>query len=330
MFTIVVPVYNVAEYVVDCLDTIFAQTGAEFEVIAVDDASTDGSAALLAQYARRESRLSVITLEHNLGLGPARNAGMQRAGAPYLLFVDSDDRLPPHSISSIAARIAETGEPPVVLFGFARAYPDGRVVPDARSTRLAPPVCVPASERPDLLEILPAAWNKAYRRDFLVAQGFRFPSGVYEDVPWTYPVLMTASRVATLDRVCYHYVQRPRPHLLHRSGLVHLDLLTQYDRVFAHLDAHPELESWRRPMVERLTRHVPTVLETAERIPPADRRAFFHAASAAFRRHRPPGMLPPGSAGVKVRLIERDRYAAFRVAQVANGLRRRLQPSRRT
>lgn len=329
-FSIVVPVHNVVDYLAECLDSILSQSYRDFEVIAVDDASTDASPDILAQYAQRDSRINVVHLETNVGLGMARNAGMERAGAPYLLFVDSDDTLATDAVRSVADRIADTGSPDVVMFGFARTYPDGRVVPDERSAQLAPPACLPASDRPQLLEILPTAWNKAYRRDFVTTHGFRFPTGVYEDVPWSYPVLMTAERVATLDRVCYLYRQRRSANLLSRSGLVHLDLLSQYDRVFGYLDAHPDLESWRRPLVDRITRHVPTVLETAERIPRADRRAFFHAASESFRKHRPPEIMPSGSAGLKVRLIERDRYAAFRAAQLANRVRRWLRPPRRS
>ena len=92
---------------------------------------------------------------------------------------------------------------------------------------------------------------------------------------------------------------------------------------------HRPMRYSRRPwLVERMTRHVPTVLESDDRIPADVREEFFHAASAAFRLHRPATYLPGGAAGLKVRLIERDDYRAFRVAQLANRLGRRLRPGR--
>jgi hypothetical protein len=193
---------------------------------------------------------------------------------------------------------------------------------------LAPQATLRTIERRDLLEVLPAAWNKAYRTGFLTEHGFSFPDRWYEDVPWTYSVLMTAGTVATLDRVCYLYRQRGSGNILSSAGRRHLDLFTQYDRVFAFLDAHPELEEWRRPLFDRLSRHVPTVLETNHRIPPDVRRDFFHAASGAFRRHRPPGYHPAGGAAVKVRLIERGDYRAFQLAQLANRAARRARALR--
>lgn len=318
MFSIVVPAYNVADLLGACLDSILGQSFARFEVLAVDDASPDTSGAILDEYAARDARLRVLHLETNRGLGGARNAALDLASAPYVLFVDSDDELADGALDALALRIADAGDPQVVLFGFVRTYPDGREVPDERSARLlAPEGVLTLDERPDLLEIIPTAWNKAYRREFLDRLGLRFPDGTYEDVPFSYPALVSAASIATLDRIGYRYRQRGGGSILSSSGRRHLDLLTQYDRVFAWLDAHPECERWRRPLVERMTRHLPTVLEQADRMPPDVRREFFHATSATIRRHRPRNFLPAGAAGVKVRLIEAGNYPLYRMARTA-------------
>jgi len=218
----------------------------------------------------------------------------------------------------------------VVLFGFARTYDDGTVVADVSARWLAPAAVLRARERPELLEVFPSAWNKAYRRTYVLEHGFRFPDGYYEDLAWTYPVLMTADPLATLDRVCYLYRQRATGNILSTSGQRHLDLFAQYERVFAYLDSHTELEWWRPRLVDRITRHVPAVLEEAGRIPSGLRREFFHTASAAFRQHRPRGYLPSGGVGAKLKvlLIERDGYRLFRAAQLANALIRKVRRSR--
>lgn len=315
-FSVIVPVYNVETDLPACLESILAQSCTEFEVIAVDDASTDGSATILEDFARRDPRIEVIRQPTNGGLGRARNAGMARARAPYIVFVDSDDMLTGDALARVAERIADTGRPDVVMMGFARIQPDGQVVPDRRSRCLAPEMCGPLGERPKLLEILATAWNKVYRRDFLTEHGFQFPVGVYEDVPWTYPILISASRIATLDHVCYLYRLHDRPHLLNVSGAAHYDVFVQYDRLFAFINVHPEFESWRRPLFDRMLAHVPTILDITARIPPDERRAFYAAMSETVRVHRPPRYLPRGAAGLKVLLVTHGNYTTFRIAQV--------------
>lgn len=328
-FSIIVPVYNVAEDLPACLESIQAQSGTEFEVIAVDDASTDDSVMILEDFARRDPRITVIRQPSNGGLGRARNAGMARARAPYLLFLDSDDLLTGDALARVAERIAETGRPDVVMMGFARIQLDGQVIADRRSQCLTPPMCGPLKDRPRLLEVLATAWNKVYSRDFLAEHRFQFPVGVYEDVPWTYPILISAGRIATLDHVCYLYRQHHRPHLLNTSGAAHYDVFAQYDRLFDFVDLHPEFESWRRPMFDRLLAHAPTILDTTARIPPVERRPFYAAMCNTVRRHRPPGYLPRGTAGLKVLLMTQGGYTTFRIAQilkrVARNVRARLR-----
>ena len=320
--SIIVPVYNVAEQLRPCLESILAQSDVEFEVIAVDDASTDESATILKDFARRDPRIAVVRLPSNGGLGRARNAGMARARAPYIMFVDSDDMLAGDALARVAQRIADAGRPDVVMMGFARIRVDGRVVADRRSRFLTPPMCGSLRDRPGLLEVLPTAWNKVYSADFLAKHQFQFPGGVYEDVPWTYPVLISAGRIATLDHVCYLYRQHDGAHLLNISGAAHYDVFVQYDRLFGFLDAHPELECWRRPLFDRLLGHAPSILDFTERIPPVERRPFYAAMSAVVQRHRPPGYLPKGAAGVKVLLMTHANYATFRVAQVVKRVMR--------
>ncbi|WAX57961.1 glycosyltransferase [Jatrophihabitans cynanchi] len=330
LLSVVVPEFNAASSLAACLDSICGQSFADVEIVLVDDASTDTSLAEALRYAERDSRITLISLRANSGLGMARNAGMALARAPYLLFVDSDDTLTPGALQAVADRIAAAGTPDVVMFGYEWSYPDGRLVPDPKTNELlahAGPLTI--EQRIKLLRIIPVAWNKAYRREYLIAHDFRFPTGVYEDVAWTYPVLMSAGSVVTICRVCYRYERREGVGILASRGRSHFDLITQYDRVFAYIDTHPELEQWRRPLLDRVAWHLPTVLENSTRITPEDRRVFFQATSAAVRRHRPPGYWPAGRLGLKIWLIEHGGYRLFRVAQLLNVVRRRLRGYRR-
>lgn len=91
--SVIVPVYNVERWLPECLDSVLSQTMAEFEVLCVDDGSTDGSGAILEEYRRRDARIKVFR-QRNAGAGPARNHGLDEASGEYVVFMDPDDYYP--------------------------------------------------------------------------------------------------------------------------------------------------------------------------------------------------------------------------------------------
>lgn len=91
LVSIIIPVYNVERYLVECLDSVLKQTYNNIEVICVDDASTDNSLSILEKYASQDKRLQVIRKEENVGLASARNAGFDIAIGKYVYYLDSDD-----------------------------------------------------------------------------------------------------------------------------------------------------------------------------------------------------------------------------------------------
>src|SRR5215212_8935834 len=90
-FSIVVPCYNVRAWLRPCLDSILGQSFGDLEIIGVDDASPDDSGNILDEYAAADSRVRVVHLSENVGLGLARNAGLKECRGEYVLFLDSDD-----------------------------------------------------------------------------------------------------------------------------------------------------------------------------------------------------------------------------------------------
>ena len=100
--SIIVPCYNVEEYLRECLDSILAQTFRDFEVICINDGSTDRTLKILAEYSKKDSRVSVHT-QDNCGVSVSRNNGMDRAQGEYILFVDSDDKLCPETLKELVS-----------------------------------------------------------------------------------------------------------------------------------------------------------------------------------------------------------------------------------
>lgn len=323
-FSVIVPVHNVRAYLRECLDSVLGQSFRDFELIAVDDASPDGSGEILDEYAARDERVRVLHLAENVGLGPARDAGIDVATGDYLLFVDSDDTMTEGSLEALAARLEATGRPDVLIFDYARTYWDGEVVRNDRADLLrAPgPDVFRIDDRPELLNLLMIVWNKAYRRDFVARHGFRFPPGYYEDLPWTYPTLLAAERIALLDRVCVHYRQRRHGSILVSRSRKHFDVFAQYDRIFAFLDAHPELERWRATLFTRMIDHCWVILAKPNRVPRADQQEFFRRTTEIYRRRLPEGYRPPQDrSGTRMRAVARGDLRAFLLLRSASRTR---------
>ncbi|MDQ1038282.1 CDP-glycerol glycerophosphotransferase (TagB/SpsB family)/glycosyltransferase involved in cell wall biosynthesis [Streptomyces sp. V3I8] len=324
-FSVIVPAYQVQAYLHECMASVLEQSFTDLELIAVDDCSPDAGGAILDEFAAGDPRVRVVHLKENVGLGRARNAGMRYATGDYLVFLDGDDTLTPHALRGIADRIKETGDPDVLVYDYARTFWSGETVRNVQAGQLHEegPAPFRLDDRPGLLDVLMVVWNKAYRREFVEQEGFTFPPGYYEDTPWTSPVLMAAATIATLDRVCVHYRQRRRGNILGTTSDKHFDIFDQYDRVFAHLDAHPELAHWRPVLFRRMVDHLSAVFLKRDRLPRGSRAAFLRRARAHYGRYRVRGAGVPSRNRLRHALVRLGSHRAYRALWAATRLKRR-------
>ncbi|MFD7095300.1 bifunctional glycosyltransferase/CDP-glycerol:glycerophosphate glycerophosphotransferase [Streptomyces xanthophaeus] len=312
-FSVIVPAYKVQAYLQESLDSVLTQSYPDLELIAVDDASPDACGSIIDEYASRDPRVTAVHLAHNLGLGPARNAGLARATGDYLIFLDGDDTLAPGALEAVTDRLKATGSPDVLVYDYARTFWTGELVRNRLSDRLSQegPASFRLADRPALLGMLMVVWNKAYRREYVEREGFAFPPGFYEDTPWTYPALLAAESVAVLDRVCVHYRQRRTGSILTTTSRRHLDIFDQYDRVFGYLAGRPELERWRPAVHRRMAEHFCALYADPRRLPRASRAEFFARAAALLRRYRAPGAA--GSLPLSLSRTDRVRHTLMRL-----------------
>ncbi|MEU3279524.1 bifunctional glycosyltransferase/CDP-glycerol:glycerophosphate glycerophosphotransferase [Streptomyces antibioticus] len=320
-FSIIVPCFKVQGFLRECLDSLLGQSYRDFEVIAVDDRSPDGCGAILDEFAARDARVRVLHLPENVGLGRARNAGMPLATGDYLLFLDSDDTLTPGALRAIADRLAEADGPDVLVFDYARTYWWGGTRRNALAHLLTDvgEDTFTAAEHPEILDLLMVVWNKVYRRDFVEENGFSFPPGYYEDTPWTFPVMLSARRIVTLDRICLNYRQRRQGNILSTTSRKHFDIHDQYARVFAFVDDRPELAGWRPYLHRKMGEHCLDILAKPDRLPQSDKGEFFRRTVEMFRAHRPAGEPVPA----ELRALTGG-WAAYRVRRQAGRAGREL------
>ena len=191
--SVIIPVYNVERYLARCLDSVLvAASGLDCEIICVNDGSTDGSAAVLSRYA---DRVKVI-VKANGGLGSARNAGLDVLTGDYVLFVDSDDWIPPHAIARFASVAEESRAALVVSTAFSKDVPPKGPSPALRWT-MRPTSWIAGRK------VRYCAWNKLYRRELFATR--RYPATIYEDFPVTTDILCEVGEFAAIDEPLYVY-----------------------------------------------------------------------------------------------------------------------------
>ncbi|MFI2640468.1 glycosyltransferase family 2 protein [Streptomyces sp. NPDC018610] len=209
--SVVVIGYNDVAHIAHAVRSALAQGPAVREVVAVDDCSTDGSHALLERLAAGEPRVRVIRRETNSGgCGSPRNAGIDAVTSPYVMFLDSDDVLPPGAVDALLATAREERVDVVSGLCVRRELPSGREVPWQESLYAHAAVLTGPERLPRLVHDTLCV-NKLYRADFLRENAVRFPEGrfPYEDIVFTARVLAAAPRLALIpDRVYVWNVRR--------------------------------------------------------------------------------------------------------------------------
>lgn len=232
--SVIVPVYNVKEYLKKCVDSILAQTERDLEVLLIDDGSTDGSGELCEALAKEDSRVRVIHQE-NKGLGGARNTGIQAAKGEWLLLVDSDDWIEPETLEK-CLEAGERENADMVMFAMRSVDENGNTlrtvtetVPKDRGLLL--------KDHKDLLLTAPSAANKLYRRELFSRTGAEYPPRVwYEDIRTTPKLMACSGPMVFLDYMGYNYFQR--------TGSIMQS--ANIDRNAEILDAFDDLLAWFR------------------------------------------------------------------------------------
>jgi len=317
--TIVLPVYGVAGYLRECLDSILGQQFTDIEVIAVDDCSPDSSGAILDEYARSDPRLKVLHLPENRGLGGARNAGAAAATGAYIWFVDSDDWLAPGALGAIARRLAET-KPDVLLVNYANvgvARKPKRSTLRWRVPAETTPDVFSAADFPGVFRTLHTAWSRIMRREWLASLNIPFQSGWYEDVSFTYAVTAAAQRIAVLWRVCYMYrIARKGAITASAGNDRHFEVFDQYRIAYDDFDRLGiDDPAVRAAMFNRMQMHYRWILGRTDRVPRSRRREFFRKTSADYRLRFPAEPIRPNTKleRLKQALVRRDAWRMWQL-----------------
>ncbi len=209
LFSIVIPVYNVADYLQDCVESVLANDCRDCEIILVDDGATDGICPQLCdRFAQEHPQLIHVIHQENRGLGGARNSAIEVAQGEYLLFLDSDDTITPDCLTVLRGAI-ERHHADIIAFHLAPYSETGEALPGVPSHSLPTDRPVSLKEYPGMLMDPPATCSRLWRRSLFLDSGIRFPSRLwYEDLHTTAKMLLQAKTVVGLDAHIYRYLIR--------------------------------------------------------------------------------------------------------------------------
>lgn len=252
MISIIIPIYNVKDYITDCITSILNQTYKDYEVILVDDCGRDDSVALAENMLKGgQVRFTTLRHEHNRGLSAARNTGFSVARGKYVLFVDSDDSLSFDCLEKLAAVADRTGAD--VTVGNINVVGNGSEIP-----LLSDNMPEMFSSRDEILasymkgEWYMMAWNKLVRREFMNKNHIQFVEGlVHEDNPWSFEVACKAESMAFVMDKTYNYLVRENSLQTDKNFTRHYNAYKQILRIVADLIKDNNLEEKTHGWFER-------------------------------------------------------------------------------
>ena len=286
LVSLIVVAWNVESYIEQALRSAADQNLYHIEVIVVDNGSSDGTREIIERH-KNDPRFRFIFNESNLGLGPGRNQGLACARGDYIAFLDGDDWLDKDAMQ-IVHRAAVHWSSDIVYFGCKRVHEDGKWQNDPFTIAHFQGVYDSTEKRAGLLKCFQSAWNKLYRRSFLVAAEIQFPNAFYEDIPWAYVLMLKAASVSTVGLAVYNYRQRGGSILRSRSAK-HSQAIDMWMMVADYLENQKVDAQFRLAVAICAARQLTRVL-SAERLPLSCFREFLDRASDLFDRlGRPKG-----------------------------------------
>lgn len=232
--SIIVPVYNVRPYLDECISGVLSQSVSDWELILVDDGSTDGSDEICKRYAVSDNRIKYIR-QANKGLSAARNAALDIAAGNYYFFLDGDDVIHPHAVERLLRAIGS--EPGVMISAGTYHYSSKKKFRDLG------PMHLRVTEAEQLIKDIlyqkkrtdnSVCWKLFDRRLF---EGLRFYGGWFEDLDIFYRLYERAGRIALTDDNIYFY-RRHSDSFINSWSPGRLDILTVTDRMADYIAGH--------------------------------------------------------------------------------------------
>lgn len=239
LVSVIIPIYNVAPYLRECLDSILSQTYLNLQIILVNDGSTDESESIAKEYLR-DNRVELVSVA-NGGLSYARNIGLGRARGEYIYFIDSDDYIDLGYIEELVS-VAREFEVEFVCNDNIAPFALGEVKEKPKSP---PKLLIPNSEN---IVLGGAVWRCLFAKSLLERSGVRFLEGkIYEDEGFLYMILPFLSSFVRFSGLPYFYRQRENSIMSNHKKFRSYDLLDVFEAIYRFYQERGFLQKFKPP-----------------------------------------------------------------------------------
>lgn len=222
--SIIVPVYNVEEYIDKCLKSLVNQTLDDIEIIVINDGSPDNSQKIIDKYVKKYPKKVKSYIKENGGQGSARNYGLKYASGEYIAYVDSDDYVEKDMYKDMYT-LAKKENSDIVICGNSVVSMDSKII------KIEPSI-IYNDKNLDILFGKMAVWNKIYKKDLLLKNNIEFRSKVwYEDIDFTTKLLFDNVNISFIDKPFYDYLLRPGSTMNNSNINRNLELIQAFDEM---------------------------------------------------------------------------------------------------
>lgn len=242
-YSIIIPFYNVEDYIIDCVKSIKFQKYSDFEALFIDDGSLDGSHERLKEYLKNnpDNRIKIFK-KKNGGLSDARNYGISKSVGKYICFIDSDDFIDNDFVSKIDSKI-KNEDIDILIFDFYEYYDNSKKILKKGITD--------KSNKKNILISPPAAWNKVYNKNLFIKNNIRYPLGLwYEDLATTPRLILNSKKILYLNEPLYYYRQR-QGSIMTTLNNKNLDMIKSLDMIYDYYKKNKYLSMYKEE-IEKL------------------------------------------------------------------------------
>lgn len=242
--SVLVPIYNVENYLRECLDSLINQTLRDIEIICINDGSTDSSTQILEEYAQKDNRIKVIN-KSNSGYGNSMNIGLEQAAGEYVGIVEPDDFVKTTMFEDLYGLAKKNDADIVKSEYYAYTTQNNQARKTGRFARFRTNKVINVFNTPGLVRMQPSIWTAIYKREFLKASDIRFletPGASFQDTSFAFKVLAKAQRIVLSPNAYYYYRQDNASSSVKSKAKIFL-VCGEFDEITDFLNKNPEIKN---------------------------------------------------------------------------------------
>ena len=288
--SIIIPIYNVENYLRECLESVVNQTLQDIEIICINDGSTDSSLEIIQEFADKDDRITIID-KKNSGYGASMNMGLEAATGEYIGIIESDDFTKPTMFEDLYA-LAKEYDCDVVKSDFYSYFTEGSMREKARviSSEYAHKVTT-AVEYPEILRIMPSIWSAIYKTSFVRKNNIKFletPGASFQDTSFSFKTFALAEKMYLTTEAYVSYRQDNINSSVKSKNKVFM-ICAEYGEITRFLNSNPELKKVLNNT--KLIKEFNTYMWNLERIDTSFWEDFIDEFSRIFRAYFEAGEL---------------------------------------